>query len=69
MRTPESALLPCFALLCPSYAQHKAQREQVEYSSHWVLPCGDCVGHVNFMLSVSFLFALGSLPDVFSGGI
>ena len=41
-------------------SQCKHQREQVEYSSHWALSRYHRVGHLDFMLFVLVLFALGT---------
>ena len=42
----------------------KSQRQPVEYSLHWVLGIGSCVGHVHFIFFVSISFALGSVFPV-----
>ena len=40
--------------------QRDPQHEQVEYSSRWAISRWHHVGHVDFMLFVSFLFELGT---------
>ena len=44
----------------PPGTQHVPKSEQVEYSSRLIHLCWVHVGHVEFMLFVSFLFALGT---------
>ena len=58
-----------FALPIPTCWYPKCQRkalgiqcEPVEYTSRWAISCWLRVGHVDFMLFVSYLFALDSQP-------
>ena len=54
------ALLPSFCITLSALFPARAQCEQVECSLHSVHDGWVCVGHVNIMMLVSILFALGT---------